>query len=89
MARMTDRERQLIQYPPTPTTWACGRKYKTSELIDGEPQLVDYKCVGINPGSTKVCSYCRRPKRPTALLLWPAYLAACVKAGIEPKGSVA
>ncbi|MBA2726530.1 MAG: hypothetical protein H0U53_11110 [Actinobacteria bacterium] len=86
-ARLTEREALLLKYPPRPFTWVCGRKYKTSELVDGEPFQVEYVCTGINPGTVKVCGYCRRPKRPTAVLLWPAYLKACEKAGTTPRGS--
>lgn len=76
MAKLKVTEQALLRYPPTPTTWACRRKLKN----DG----VEYVCSHVNTGRAKACVFCgtSKPARPN--LLWPLYVAACSKAGIEP-----
>lgn len=66
--KLTQLERNLLEYPPTEKTWICNS--------------CEYKCV--NSGSNTQCFLCAkpRPKKPT--LLWPKYIAACEKVGIEP-----
>jgi hypothetical protein len=78
-AKLTKAEKRLIQHPPTPRTWRCRSKRKGE--AGTEP------CGFINSGLRSTCGMCgtSKPSKPT--LLWPLYLKACAKAGIEPKGA--
>ena len=86
MARkLTLAERHILQHPPTPTTWECGRQRKVMEIgPEGTPVVVVYVCKGIVPGSYTYCTFCRLPKPRGAKLLWPTYLAACAVADHAP-----
>lgn len=83
MARLTNAEKRLIDYPPTPKTWRCKHKIRK-----GEDQLLS-ECGSVNSGRNKQCWLCThlRPSKP--VLLWPLYVKACAKAGVTPKGGTA
>lgn len=76
MADLTQREKRLLRYPPTDSTWECLSTTKRGEET--------VRCGAINPGSSVTCWCCARPKSRRPKLLYPAYVAACKKAGIEP-----
>lgn len=77
MARLTQAEARLIQYPPNPDTWACGATLKTP---DGDP----FSCGGRMAGRFTSCVFCGKKKPRNPKLIWPEYVRACAKAGIEP-----
>lgn len=72
--KLTEYEKALLEYPPTMTTWIC-QKRKTAEGV-----VIKH----VNTGSNKKCTYCgeARPAKPK--LIWPDYVSACEKVGIEP-----
>lgn len=67
--KLTEKERTLLEYPPTERTWICDHSLSTPN---------------INPGSATKCLYCGadKPKKPE--LLWPKYVELCSRVGIEP-----
>lgn len=77
--KFTKAEKQLLDHPPTPRTWVCPRKREK-----GEQGRVP--CGFVNSGRQRKCVMCGSPKPSKPKLLWPLYLAACKKAGIQPKG---
>lgn len=76
MSKLKAAEEALLRNPPTPETWVCGRKTKH----DG----IEVECRGVLSGNCRKCHFCGKDKRASAKKLWPAYVAACAKAGIEP-----
>lgn len=76
--RLTTLEKRLLSFPPTKTTWEC--RAKRNHLFD-QSVIV---CGGVNNGKESSCWLCRskRPAKPP--LLWPLYVKACSKVGIEP-----
>jgi len=81
---LTAAEQRLLKYPPTASTWECKGTTKTTKIVDGSPELVKFPCGATNNGRNRRCIYCGTPKSRTPKLLWPRYVAACKKAGIEP-----
>lgn len=79
LAKLTKAEKRLVLWPPTPRTWVCRRKQ--------EKDAGTGKCGFVNSGRQRKCLMCGGPKPSKPVLLWPAYLKACQKAGIEPKGA--
>ena len=75
----TRAEARLLTYPPTKETWVCQAK---------KPSLDGSTCQKINAGKYERCWVCgsKKPKRPKKL--WPQYVAACKKVGIEPGQSL-
>lgn len=76
MAKLTQADQRLLRHPPTEKTWECQVKRTHDDM-----QVV---CGMVNSGSRTTCCLCTRPKARQPKLLWPSYLAACKKAGIEP-----
>lgn len=68
---LTKREENLLEHPPTPSTWICSNA-----------KHPDIKTV--NPGSAKECYICLKNKPANPKLVWPEYVAACAKVNIEP-----
>lgn len=79
LARLNKAERQLVLHPPTPRTWVCRRKRQKDAGTEA--------CGFVNSGLQRQCVLCAAPKPSKPVLLWPLYLKACEKAGIEPKGA--
>lgn len=77
MARLTAADKKLLRYPPTPQTWRCKR-YVTD--ADG----VKRHCRTVLVGMSRKCWLCGKEKPAKPELVWPDYVAACKKAGIEP-----
>jgi hypothetical protein len=77
MARLTNRDKQLLLYPPTQETWKCGRVTKDEA---GNRAV----CGVAQSGERTFCWVCGTSKPPKAKLIWPEYIAACVKARIQP-----
>ena len=77
--RFSKAERQLLDHPPTPRTWVCKRKRKQEGALT--------ECGMVNSGQQRKCVLCASPRPSKPKLLWPLYLAACKKAGIQPKGA--
>lgn len=77
---MTNAELHLLRHPPTPDTWVCPAKHRGNDPKDVKT------CGMVNSGKRDRCTLCasKKPRRP--VLLWPAYVRAAVKAGIEPTG---
>src|SRR5688572_9281768 len=75
MARLTLLEKQLLRYPPTEATWLCRAKVEWN---------MGDSCGVLNSGSQEKCWLCGEKKPRAAKLIWPVYLSACEKAGIEP-----
>ena len=75
MAELKISEELVLRYPPTDTTWVCK-----GNVIWRESGT----CGTINVGRSDRCICCdlTKPRKPK--LLWPEYLEACKKAGIEP-----
>lgn len=67
-------EKYLLTNPPNEGTWKCI-----------SPTPSDTICGIINSGKATDCWLCRTPKPVKPTLLWPMYLVACKKVGIEPK----
>lgn len=70
-ARLTKRELNMLAHPPTKGTWLC------TKCCD-EPIL--------NSVSLGACWLCGTKMGERPKLLWPLYVVACKKAGIEPSG---
>jgi hypothetical protein len=81
LAKLTQADERLILYPPTETTWECNRT--RTVIQDGEP--AEYTCKAKNAGHVRNCVICTKPKARNAKLVWPRYLEACRKAGVEPR----
>ena len=81
MARLTVAEKRLLQHPPTKGTWRCKGYIKTSPT---EGEVEKKLCGQLNLGLTHHCWVCGKVKPNKAELVWPEYVAACKKAGIEP-----
>ena len=76
LATLTAREQQLIEYPPTETTWLCEH-VETRPGILGERTQV--KRSYANPGSRATCAFCAKRKPRNPKLVWPEYQAALAK----------
>lgn len=78
--KLTRTEQRLLRFPPTRSTWLCNKKH-VRQTDNGVERS---ECGTLNSGSQNICWMCGtlKPKKPK--LLWPAYLVACEKAGIEP-----
>lgn len=76
LASLTAREQQLIEYPPTETTWLCVHVegYTSS---NGERREI--KRGYANAGSRRTCGFCAKPKPRNPKLVWPEYQAALAK----------
>ena len=81
--RLTKSEKALLRYPPTPETWICTHQWM--RLYEDEKR----PCNAVNAGKKKRCWVCQAAKPTRPKRLWPKYLAACKKAGIEPRQGVA
>ena len=79
--RLTRVEQRLIHYPPTKGTWVCQAKKPS---LDG-PKV---PCTKVNSGAAEVCWVCGTKPPAKRKLLWPEYVSACKKAGIEPTGKM-
>lgn len=77
--KLTLADQRLLRFPPTASTWEC---LFATMLTTDPPQV--RRCGAYNHGERKDCWLCgtRKPRRPH--LIYPAYTAACLKAGIEP-----
>lgn len=71
-SRLTQFERKMLEYPPTEKTWICKAKKE------------DSTCNMILSGSTPNCLLCGKPQGENPQRLWPKYVDACAKVGIEP-----
>lgn len=80
MAKLSAAEKRLLVYPPTETTWECQGSLKV-RLMD---EIVDQACSMAWSGDKTKCLVCGVARRKRPKLLWPLYVAACKKAGIEP-----
>lgn len=70
--KMNAKQRNLLEYPPTQTTWICQNP-------------TDYgRCDHYIAGSSNKCTYCGADRPNTPKLLWPEYVKACNIVGIEP-----
>lgn len=69
----------MLMYPPTPDTWQCRATFRTGDGVTVR------ECAMWNSGSRRTCSMCtaRKPRKPK--LMWPSYVRAAVKAGIDPE----
>lgn len=81
MARLTQAEKKILRYPPTKQTWRC-KGYVLTSTSEGtvEKKLCGTLVIGMS-GKCFVCGK-KKPSRPE--LVWPEYVRACQKAGIEP-----
>jgi hypothetical protein len=82
--KLTLAEQKIIQYPPTRRTYVCrGKRGTNVQNDDGSWTKNMTVCGFVNNGRNKTCLLCgrRKPEKPT--LLWPTYLAALAKAGLE------
>ena len=75
---LTAAERRLLEWPPTPETWKC--KKRLISLVPGEERV----CPWVMAGYSQKCTGCGTPMPSKPERLFPAYLLACEKAGIEP-----
>lgn len=73
-------EQKILTHPPTPKTWEC----RASVLRNVSDQIQIGTCGMINTGRTDKCCLCGKRKPAKPKLLWPAYVKACEKVGIEP-----
>jgi hypothetical protein len=73
---LTTVEKRLLEYPPNEDTWVC------------EDEKEYGICGMVNTGREEVCSWCSAVKPTRAKLLWPQYIIACNKVGIEPKSAL-
>lgn len=80
MARLTYAEKRLLKYPPTERTWECGNNIAVVRQDD----TVKVRCGWLNSGRAAKCVGCGRMKPKKPQLVYPRYLVACQKAGIEP-----
>ncbi len=76
MAALTLRDRRLLHHPPTTKTWVCQKKRQS----DG----IDIDCATVMSNADDRCYMCGSHRPAAPVLLYPAYEAACKKAGIEP-----
>lgn len=67
----------MMKYPPTKGTWICMAK----RLRDG----ISFKCQSYLSADESKCPWCgtKKPRKPP--LLWPEYVIACEKAGVDPE----
>lgn len=72
--KLLERERRLLMYPPTETTWVCESHFRE----DGTTYSM------VNSGKEETCGLCQKPKPKKPKLLWPEYVKLCEKVGIEP-----
>jgi hypothetical protein len=79
LARLNKAEKRLVLHPPTPRTWVCRKKRQKDAGTEA--------CGFVNSGRHRKCQLCAATKPSKPVLLWPLYLAACKKAGIDPKGA--
>lgn len=76
---LTAEELRLLYYPPSPLTWRCPN---TIEVV-AFGKTINQPCQ-INSGSAESCWLCRTPRPESPILVWPAYIVACAKAGVVP-----
>ncbi len=73
---LTAEEVNLLQFPPTEETWVCTNDHKQ----DGNVKPKTF----FNHGEVKNCILCGMAKPRKPVLLYPRYITACAKVGIEP-----
>lgn len=87
MAALTKIEQHLLRYPPTLGTWKCE---DVSLSLEADPAhdapIIEIRrtCGNVNSARMEACWVCGTPKPEEPKLMWPLYVAACKKAGIEP-----
>ncbi len=71
--RLTNKQKTLLENPPTPMTWVCLAKKEWG------------KCDTYNSGGNNRCFLCGADRPNSPKLLWPEYIAACNIVGITPR----
>lgn len=80
--KLTVQEKNLLEFPPTERTWVCNGTYLVWNATESKNEKKT--CGTVNGGSNKECMLCGKKRSEKPKLLWPDYVSACAKVGIEP-----